>query len=136
MFAVATSADFPISIDVFVPCANGGAGEIVSLSGNLHAVFSTTLNANNVHFTAEFNPRAVNGVGLTTGEKYQGTGVTRFDTNMNVAGFPFTFTFVNNFRIIGQGTDNNFLVHENVHVTINADGTMTVFVDNFSVACK
>jgi hypothetical protein len=43
--------------------------------------------------------------------------------------------FINNFRIIGQGPVNNFLVHETLHFTINADGTVTVFHDNFSV-CK
>jgi hypothetical protein len=43
---------------------------------------------------------------------------------------------VNNFRIIGQGTGNNFLVHETFHITVNADGTMTASVDNFSVDCK
>src|SRR5215467_3765370 len=53
-----------------------------------------------------------------------------------VPGFPFNTTLVNNFRIIGQGTGNNFLVHETFHITVNADGTMTAFVDNFSVDCK
>jgi len=27
-------------------------------------------------------------------------------------------------------------VHENLHFTIDADGTMTVFHDNFSIDCK
>ena len=44
--------------------------------------------------------------------------------------------YVNNFRIIGQGTGNNFLVHEIVHLTINANGTATNYVDNFSIECK
>jgi len=53
-----------------------------------------------------------------------------------VVAFPLIFTFVNNFKIIGQGPNNNFLVHENLHVTINADGTLTAFVDNFSFTCQ
>ena len=47
-----------------------------------------------------------------------------------------TLTFVNNFRIIGQGSGNNFLVHETLHITVNADGTITVFHDNFSIDCR
>ena len=43
---------------------------------------------------------------------------------------------MNNFRIIGQGPGNNFLVHETFHVTINANGVVTATVDNFSVECK
>ena len=48
----------------------------------------------------------------------------------------FTQTFVNNFRIIGQGPGNNFLVHEVFHITINANGDVTVIHDSISVDCK
>ena len=48
----------------------------------------------------------------------------------------FEFTAVNNFRIIGQGPDNNYQVHQNVHFTINANGTVTSEVDNSSVDCN
>jgi hypothetical protein len=65
--------------------------------------------------------------------KYQGTGDPR-DSFNGVVGFEETF--VNNFRIIGQGPGNNFLVHENFHITVNVNGTLTVFRDNFSVECK
>jgi len=42
-------------------------------------------------------------------------------------------TFIDNFRIIGEGNGNNFLIHETFHSTINADGIPTASVDNFSV---
>ena len=45
-------------------------------------------------------------------------------------------TFINNFRIIGTGPGNNFLVHEGAHITINANGIVTVVHDNLSIACK
>ena len=48
----------------------------------------------------------------------------------------FNQTFVNNFRIVGQGTDNNFLVHQTFHVTVNANGMLTALVNNFSVECR
>jgi len=38
------STSFPINISVFVPCAARGGGEVVDLSGSLHAVFSTASN--------------------------------------------------------------------------------------------
>jgi len=31
---------------------------------------------------------------------------------------------------------NNFLVHETFHVTINANGSVTAFLDNFSIDCR
>jgi hypothetical protein len=132
----ATSISFPINISVFIPCAADGNGEIVDLSGNLHSVFSTTVNGNNIHMQFLFNPQGIVGVGETTGDKYQGTGETGGEFNASVNSFPFTLTITNNFKIIGQGPDNNLLIHENAHVTVNADGTVTAFHDNFSATCQ
>jgi hypothetical protein len=134
--AVVEDVRFPINLDIFIPCAAEGSGEIVNLTGDLHTVLSATVNGNNVHFNSSVNPQGVSGVGVTTGEKYQGTGVTRSDVNANVQGFPFSIILVDNFRIIGQGPDNNLLVHENFHITVNANGKMTAFFDNFSAECK
>lgn len=129
-----SSQDFPIDIVVFVPCANGGAGEELQLTGSLHDVFHTTFTSNGgVIVSVSDNPQEVSGYGLTTGARYQGTGITRFSFSILIGSQD---TFVNNFRIIGQGTGNNYLVHENLHITVNADGTLTAYYDNFSVECK
>jgi hypothetical protein len=128
------STQFPIDIVVFVPCANGGAGEAVELSGTLHDLFHITFDSA-VGFHGRFldNPQGVTGTGLSTGAKYQGTGVTEDQFNAKVGEEE---TFVNNFRIIGQGPGNNLLVHENFHFTVNANGQVTAFHDNFSVTCR
>ena len=132
-----TNEIVPIGIAVFVPCANGGLGEVVQAAGYLHINTHTTINDNRVHVKTHSNPQGVTGVGLTTGDKYQGTGVTQDTNNFDaVDGFPFTFTFVNNFRFIGQGRGNNYTVHENFHVTVNANGETTTVVDNFKAECK
>jgi hypothetical protein len=131
---VTTSQSFPINVFVFVSCANGGAGEDVVLSGTLHDLFHTTSDgAGGFHVTTHDNPQGVSGVGQVTGAKYQGTGVTRSEFNLKAGQ---ESTFVNNFRIIGQGPDNNFLVHDNFHVTVNANGTVTASHDNFQIECK
>jgi hypothetical protein len=126
-----------INLTVFVPCAAGGAGEIVDLTGPLHTLITFTINGNNVSGTAHFQPQGLSGAGETTGDKYQATGVTK-DTSFKVSfqNGQAQQTFVNNFRIIGTGPGNNFLVHEEAHVTINANGAVTVVHDNLSVACK
>jgi hypothetical protein len=131
--AVITNQIIPINLIVFVPCANGGTGELVDLSGNLHDMFATTVNGN--HFSMKYmdNPQGVSGTGETTGDSYQATGVTQGQTSGNVG---FEDTYINNFRIIGHGPGNNFLVHETYHVTVNANGDVTASVDNFSVDCK
>jgi hypothetical protein len=125
-----------ISLTVFIPCAAGGAGEVVDLSGPLHTLISFTINGNNVSGKFHFQPQGISGTGETTGDKYQGTGVTQLSFKSSLQSGQANFTFVNNFRIIGQGSGNNFLVHETLHFTINANGAVTVFHDNFSVDCK
>jgi hypothetical protein len=130
---VVVNESFPIAIAVFVPCADGGAGELVVLEGDLHGLIAITENDNHLSVKTHFQPQGISGTGLSTGDTYQGTGVTQ---DHFTTGLAETFTFVNNFRIIGQGLDNNFLVHETFHVSINANGEVTAVVDNFSVECK
>ncbi|HEU4564074.1 MAG TPA: hypothetical protein VFS05_05485 [Gemmatimonadaceae bacterium] len=132
-----SSEIIPIDLTVFVPCAAGGAGELVALEGNLHVLLHTTTSSTgNVSVKTHAQPQGISGTGLTTGVKYQATGVTQDHTTSGSGGLPFTFTYVNNFRIIGQGPGNNLLVHENVHVTVNANGDVTTEVDNFSIECR
>jgi hypothetical protein len=125
-----------VNLTVFVPCAAGGAGEVVDLSGPLHTLISFTINGNNVSGYFHFQPQGVSGTGETTGANYQATGVTQETFKNSLQNGQANLTFVNNFRIIGQGPGNNFLVHETMHVSVNADGTVTVFHDNFSIDCK
>lgn len=123
----------PVVLNVFVSCANGGAGEFVTLEGNLHVLNHITSNKNGFHVKSHVQPQGISGTGQTTGDKYQATGVTQDQFNL---GPGQTYTFINNFRIIGQGPGNNFLVHQNFHYTINANGELTVVVNNSRVECK
>ena len=124
-----------ISLTRFVPCANGGAGEDVFLSGAFHGMFHVTLNGRGgAHVVVVHNPQGISGIGLTTGATYQGVGASPQDiSNVRVGE---EHTSVVNMRIIGQGPGNNFTIHDNVHTTILADGTVTSFHDNISVQCR
>ena len=138
LFSAVTSTDnitIPIDLIVFVPCANGGAGEPIEVSGPLHVLTQVTISSSgNASFYSHFQPQGVTGSGFVTGAKYQGTGITQFKDNFN--GLPAISTFVDNFYMIGQGPGNNFKVHETFHFTVNANGVVTATVDNFFVTCK
>jgi hypothetical protein len=134
--AVVTNDLTDISLIVFVPCADNGVGENLNLSGPLHTLISFTMNGNNVSGYFHFQPQGISGTGETTGAKYTATGVTQQSFKSSLQNGQANFTFVNNFRMIGQGPGNNFLVHETLHVTMAADGTVTVVHDNFSIDCK
>jgi hypothetical protein len=131
-----TNLQVPVNILVFVPCANNGAGETVLLTGDLHVLMHVTESSSgNFHVKVHFQPMGISGEGAVTGDQYHGTGVTQEEFNVN-GPLPSTDTFINNFRIIGQGPGNNFLVHQTFHITINANGEVTAFVDNFKSECK
>lgn len=131
-----TNNQFPTAILSFVPCANGGVGELILVSGTLHVLNHVTIsNSNNFQVKMHYQPQGIDGVGLTTGDKYQATGVTQSTLHIN-GPLPIVSTFVNNFRMIGQGRDNNFLVHQNLHLTINANGEVTVTSVNQNVTCR
>jgi hypothetical protein len=132
--AVQTNVKVPVNIGVFIPCAADGAGEVVFLTGNLHVLLRFTMDqAGGIHATSHFQPQGISGNGQTTGDKYQGTGVTQDEFNAKVG---VEETLINNFRIVGQGPGNNVLIHENIHITFNANGVPTASVDNFSVDCR
>ncbi|HKU68960.1 MAG TPA: hypothetical protein VJP85_14400 [Candidatus Baltobacteraceae bacterium] len=128
--AVMTNERVPVSLSLVIPCT----GENVTLQGDLHLVDAVTINANTVHFVQVFNPQELTGFGSSRAA-YRGVGVTRSDLTFNVNGFPAQGTFVNNFRIIGQGRAANYMIHENLHVTVNANGAVTSAFDDFKATC-
>jgi hypothetical protein len=125
-----------IALAAFVPCANDGAGEVVELAGPLHILISTTISGSGISGVAHFQPQGISGTGLVTGDSYRGTGVTMDQFRGSLVNGVFTATLVNNFRIVGQGPGNNFLVHEIFHLTINANGELTVLHDIISIECR
>lgn len=125
----------PFDLEAFIPCANNGAGEVVTFSGELHILVHSVSNGNTIRVSEHFQPVNLSGVGADTGDIYRATGVTMDSLKTSSAGAQ-VFDFVNNFRLIGQGPGNNLLVHSVNHVTIDANGNITSDVTNSSVDCK
>ena len=134
--AITTNDFVPFAQINLVPCADGGAGELVLIQGTLHIQQHITINGNRATVKSHFQPQGADGVGLSTGDLYNATGVTQEVDTLPLTNGAAEFTFINNFRLIGQGPNNNLLVHQTVHTTVNADGTVTSVVDNTSVECQ
>lgn len=136
--AVTSNVIIPLVTTDFVPCANNGTGELVDLTGNLHILaITTTSGSGNVTMKLQFNPQGVTGIGRTTGDIYQGTGVTTTITTFDsITGYPVVSNFLNRFRLIGKGPGANYLNNQSIHITINANGTVTALIDNTSAICK
>ena len=133
--AITTNEFVPFAQATFVPCANGGAGEVVLLEGVLHVQNHLTINNNRLSLKTHFQPQGVTGTGTVTGDKYQATGVTEEQDSRGITGAS-QFTFNHNFRIIGAGPDNNLQVHQVIEITIDANNIIRTNVINTSIDCN
>ncbi|HEX9564779.1 MAG TPA: hypothetical protein VF981_12435 [Gemmatimonadaceae bacterium] len=127
----------PLSAIVWIGCANAGAGEFTQIAGHLRlATFILIGETGRIHIRTSARPDGVVGVGMSTGEKYRGTGGTTEHEHIAASGLPAQYTMVNNFRIIGQGTGNNLLIRSVVHQTVTANGVVTASVSHSSAECR
>ena len=120
------------------PCANGGAGEDVLITGIRHIQMHETLNGNRRNFKFHIQRQRVMSLGLTTGDVYRGATLVQSDEN-----FPLpdgtgasSSHIVNHFILIGPGPGNNLRFRVTFHLTVNANGEFTSFVDKLSIVCN
>jgi hypothetical protein len=84
----------------------------VALLGEIEMHSQATEDGNGgVHMSTHVRPSGVVGIGLVSGKMYRGTGGTFEAEGYDADGYPATYSFVNNFRIVGQGPGNNLLMH-------------------------
>ena len=133
---VTTNGTMTVPFNAFIPCANGGAGEVISGNLNLHVLVRVTINGNNLSGKVHNQPQGGTLVGAITGDIYRATGVTQDMFTSSLQHGQFTETFVNNFRLIGPGTGNNLALHETFHLRIMANGDTTMLHVAVSGDCK
>jgi len=136
--AGATVVRSELSGSAQVPCALGGAGEEVLVSGTfLMVVRQETDAAGGTHFVLHANYDSLVGTGLTSGTVYHAVA-TEGDTSHNFDPFvgpPYSFTDTRHVRFIGRGPGNDFIIAETVHVTVNANDVVTAEHQDFRVDC-
>ena len=137
--AGATVLHLPVSTAVQIPCALGGAGEEVLFEGTgTLVVRQETDAAGGTHFVLHSNFGNVVGTGLTSGTVYRAMTVEG-ETSHNFAPFvgpPYSFTATRHARFIGPGPDNDFIIAQTFHVTVNAQDVVTAEHLDFQVDCR
>jgi hypothetical protein len=121
----------------FIPCAYGGLGEDVLISGNVRVAVNVFIDANGgFHVTDRAGPQGGTAVGQTTGDIYRTAGGEHTSIHESFTGLPFSFNRVINSSFIGPGPGNNFSIRIRLHTTINANGDVTVDFLNINEECK
>jgi hypothetical protein len=129
---VFTNERIPIDLGAyFVPCANGGAGEYVPLSGTFHVLYADTTDASGGHHVVSDGTWTASGVGQTTGSTYKGPSETIGEANFT-AGQEVTQLIT--LRIVGKQA--TFYAYSTAHFTFAPDGTLTADVSNSRAECK
>jgi hypothetical protein len=127
--------DGTTTTSIFVSCAAGGEGELVDFAGMTLQLklFVLSDGRGSVHYHLLINPAGVTGVGQTTGDVYQGTGMYREASGVRTGE---DVAFVSNFRIIGPGPSNNYLEFLLVRTTVTPAGEITASIDRSSITCR
>ena len=127
----------PLVGDIFVPCANNGAGEQIHLDGYVHYAYTSVMNGSRYTVTQNYNPQGLTGIGDVTGDVYHATGKTSLSFSGDVTDdMPLTYTFVNRFHFVAAGTGNDFYMKDTVHFTVNPAGEVTVDHSFSGITCK
>ena len=136
---VTTDTKYPLRIAAFVPCANNGQGEDILLSGTAHVLLHMSMDeSGGTHFVLAFNLQRMTGVGMVTGDRYQGIDA-EITTSHNFDPFvgpPYELTFTHTTRFIGQGPANNLILFTQSHFTVDATGKVTSSRFRFTIECR
>jgi hypothetical protein len=117
----------------WVPCANGGAGELVTGTIEMHDLVTSTVNETVDASQFMSAPRG-SLVGQTTGDTYRLSGVTRGTYVELVQSDRYVATYINRYRLIGPGAGNDLTVRETTHIT-RAGDDVVVRHDDFAIEC-
>lgn len=126
-----TTSTFPDNFVFSDTCT----GENVQLTGTTTFSSAFSQNDNTSHLVAHIIERD-DGVGLTSGASYRvNLNETQTINADATTVFPAEENIVINAHIIGQGAVANEAIKETFHVTINADGTVTVTRVSLEYSC-
>ena len=129
-----TTERFTQPYDETVAAAFTCSGEAVHIFGTLDLMAQTTTDSNGgVHAVFHITPHLAV-IGVTSGHVYHTAGPLQTVTNTN--GDQSEFQLINVIVLISPGSTDNLVLHETIHVTVNANGVNTVEFDNFRADCR
>ena len=124
---------FNVTVPVNLTIGTCNDGEVVTISGLVHEIFLLTFDGSGgVHVDFHENFEDVTGVG-SLGNTYHAPVAENSSFNA-VVGHESTITVSELF--VSQGSAPNFSLKENVHITVNPDGTVTSFDSDFTTQCQ
>jgi hypothetical protein len=124
----------PIAETLFVSCANGGAGENITLTGTTNFVYQITWNDHGFHLVYHANSHALTGVGLSSGETFTGSDGTQGTVMGSFVNNQWIGT--TNERMIINGQNTKYTIVYKNHLVVTPDGKVTVSISEKTIDCS
>lgn len=132
-FAVVINRQDPITTTALSDCG----GEDIAVTGTFHRVLTITSDrAGGFHVNDHLDFTGLKGTSAITGANYLANQISLVNFNVSASTVGFEVTQPITFKLIGQGSAPDEVAMGLVHYTINANGELTTFVDNFRVKCS
>jgi hypothetical protein len=113
---------------------NRCTGERVHLVGATHVVYSLTSDAAGGLHLAFTSTTHLSGEGLTSGATYHSMSTGHF--SQRIAAVPWQQTSVGSTRLLRRGAGDDIRVFYLQHITVDANGVMRVYDDDFRSSCR
>jgi hypothetical protein len=135
-FTLTTQNEEPIAV------TTPGCTEMVALTGAVHQEFHITVSddGNSLHINSTDDSHGVKGLGVTSGVQYVSSDVITRDLNVAKGE---NLTVVDRFLLNAQGETlsttllgDDLYMRDQMHLTVNANGALTVAFDNPTVECR
>lgn len=122
----------------WVPCANGGAGELVTFNGMYHQKYTETLDAHgNLKLRWHGNPAMLVGTGEESGATYHAVGTSRSrDFQAPGYSFPTTFEASDVWHVVTRGGGNDFYMRTRAMIVVDETGHVTLDDVEFTTECR
>jgi len=124
----------PFDNTVFVPCANGGAGESVHIKGFTNLLYTISWTDHGFTYGYHANTYRIEGTGLTSGETFVGSGQTEGQVFGSWVSEQWLSTLIDQLRLTNGNT--SFVVKNTYHISATPDGTVAVKFSNQEAECK
>jgi hypothetical protein len=130
--------EIPVVYSQFVPCAAGGAGEVLDFSGSIEEFIHGTLTGNgHATFSAKMVPNNLIGVGQVTGIAYRLVGETGTTRTYTIDFGPGEkWTGVEHLRFVAPGAGNDYVTMNVYHEIVNNNGELVSYLDLTTVECQ
>lgn len=116
------------------PCGE----EYVHFTGEALITTHYVINGNKINGEYHYNPQGEKGEGLNSGTVYQGVGSINETFSGSFTNGMYVYTYKSRLALVTPGQANNFVYSYgfDLHITINANGTITVEKSNGIFACQ